>query len=87
MWTIGVVLPYIFGLLIVVSVGVGVLRFSRGNRLGPALLSNSDSSLTTGWVWLLLGLSEVFDYLHGEAIGLVCLHARGVCVGGGFLVV
>ncbi len=84
MLTLGVVLPYLFGLSIVVSVGVGVLRFSRGHRLGPALFRNSDGS--RWWlagVWLLLSLSTVFDYLQGESIGSVCLRA-GVYGSAGF---
>ncbi len=74
MSTLGVVLPYLFGLLVVISVTVGSLRFSRRRRMGPALFTYTDSS--RWWlagVWLLLSLGSVVGYVSDESIGPVLL--------------
>ena len=76
MWTLEAVPAYLLGLMIVISVGVIGLRLSRGRRLGPALLKNSDTSQR--WlhaVWGLLCLSTILSYLNGESIGSVGLRA------------
>jgi len=69
------VFPYVFGLLLVISVGNGLLRFGRGRRLGPALLKATNGFRWFAGVFLLLFLSEIFDYLNGESIGWAWLRA------------
>jgi len=73
MFTHDAVIPYILGLMLVITVGVGSLRFSRGLRLGPALLKETDGS---GWLaaglTLLVGVSNVY-FLKDESMWFVCL--------------
>lgn len=74
MSTFGAVFPYLLGLFVVISVTVGSLWFSRRRRMGPALLTYTDSSrwLLAG-MSLLLSLSTVVGYGSGESIGSVLL--------------
>ena len=65
----------IFGSLLVIFVSIGLLRFSRGRRLGPALLKESGGSRWFALVWLVLGLSKIWDYLRGESLWVASLDA------------
>ena len=75
MLTLSVVLWVLFGLVLLTQISVGSLLFSRGRRLGPALLQRTDGSRWFAVVWLVLGLSEILSYPNGESIWLVCLKA------------
>lgn len=67
--------PYVSGPLLVILVSVGLLRFSRGRRLGPALLKESRGSRWFAVLGLVMVLGKVWDYLKGEPIWVASLEA------------
>ena len=82
MITISSMFPYVTGILLVIMIRVGGLRFWRGRRLGPPLLKASRRSRWLVVVWVFLGLEKVLNAMQGDPIWSVCLQGAVVGLGG-----
>ncbi len=82
MITLSSVFPYVTGILLVIMIRVGGLRFCRGRHLGPPLLRDSRRSRWLVVVWVYLGLEKVLNAMLGDPIWSVCLQGAVVGLGG-----
>jgi hypothetical protein len=73
----GAVLNCFFGLLTLSLIGVGLFRFHRVRRWGPALLKNTSGSRWIAGLFLLMGLDEAYDLFEADSIGWADLQVAG----------
>lgn len=70
-------LHFFFGLLTLCLIGVGLFRFRRVRRWGPALLQNTSGSRWLAGLFLLMGLDEAYDLFKADSIGWADLQVAG----------